>query len=105
MFPIGAGNWNNASDAGVFYRNWNDYRSNDNTNNGFRVAFPDSVSSLTALPGRLETKGALYPGVIAEISQAARSSIEGLAYRDRPRSPFSPSHPNASAPLSRARYA
>jgi hypothetical protein len=32
-----AGNWNNAANAGVFYRNWNNNRSNDNNNNGFRA--------------------------------------------------------------------
>jgi hypothetical protein len=32
------GNWGNASDAGVFYRNWNNNRTNNNTNNGFRAA-------------------------------------------------------------------
>ena len=37
LFPIAAGNWNNASNAGIFYRNWNNNRSNDNNNIGFRV--------------------------------------------------------------------
>jgi len=42
MFVQCAGNWNNSSDAGVFYRNWNNNRSNDNNNNGFRSS--DCVS-------------------------------------------------------------
>ena len=37
MFPLGSANWNNGSNAGVFYRNWNNYRSNDNDNYGFRA--------------------------------------------------------------------
>lgn len=38
LFPYASGNWNNAADAGVFYRNWNNNRSNDNNNAGFRAA-------------------------------------------------------------------
>ena len=33
------GNWNNTSNAGVFYANGNNPRSNYNTNIGFRPAF------------------------------------------------------------------
>lgn len=33
------GNWNNGSNAGVFYSNGNNGRSNVNTNIGFRAAF------------------------------------------------------------------
>lgn len=33
-----AGNWNESANAGVFYRNLNNNRSNDNNNNGFRAA-------------------------------------------------------------------
>lgn len=35
---IRGGNWNNASNAGVFNLNLNNLRSNVNTNIGFRVA-------------------------------------------------------------------
>ena len=38
FFPIASGNWNDAANAGVFYRNWNNNRSNDNNNIGFRAA-------------------------------------------------------------------
>lgn len=38
LFPMASGNWNNAANAGVFYRNWNNVRSNDNNNVGFRAA-------------------------------------------------------------------
>jgi len=37
------GNWSNAANAGVLYRNLNNYRSNDNNNAGFRAA--DCVST------------------------------------------------------------
>ncbi len=42
VFVQCSGNWNNAANAGVFYRNWNNNRSNDNTNNGFRSCDYDS---------------------------------------------------------------
>ncbi len=35
---MSAGNWNETANAGVFYRNLNNNRSNDNNNNGFRAA-------------------------------------------------------------------
>ena len=38
--PICGGNWNNAADAGVFYVNLNNPRSNANDNIGFRSALP-----------------------------------------------------------------
>lgn len=37
MFPIVGGNWSNAANAGVFYRNLNNNRTNDNTNYGARA--------------------------------------------------------------------
>ena len=33
------GNWNNGANAGVFYLNGNNSRSNANTNIGFRAAY------------------------------------------------------------------
>lgn len=38
--PICGGNWNNTSNAGVFYVNLNNTRSNSNSNIGFRSALP-----------------------------------------------------------------
>ncbi|TCI25586.1 hypothetical protein EVJ32_09705 [Exiguobacterium sp. SH5S4] len=38
VVPIRGGNWNNSSNAGVFYLNLNNPRSNANTNLGFRSA-------------------------------------------------------------------
>ena len=47
LFPLASGNWNNAADAGVLYRNWNNNRSNDNNNVGFRAADYDAFADLT----------------------------------------------------------
>ncbi|MDO4305768.1 MAG: hypothetical protein Q4C77_02960 [Eubacteriales bacterium] len=38
--PICGGNWNNTSNAGVFYVNLNNTRTNSNSNIGFRSALP-----------------------------------------------------------------
>ena len=37
---IAGGNWNNGAEAGVFYANGNNARSNSNNNVGFRAAYP-----------------------------------------------------------------
>lgn len=47
LFPMASGNWNNAANAGVFLRNWNNYRSNDNNNVGFRSSDYDASAYLT----------------------------------------------------------
>uniref|UniRef100_A0AAU8AY64 Enediyne biosynthetic pathway protein n=1 Tax=Dulem virus 37 TaxID=3145755 RepID=A0AAU8AY64_9CAUD len=39
-FPKRGGNWNNGTNAGVFYSNFNNARSNSDTNIGFRSAQP-----------------------------------------------------------------
>lgn len=38
MFPLASYNWNDNTNAGVWYRNFNNYRNNDNNNVGFRAA-------------------------------------------------------------------
>ena len=38
LVPYASGNWNNAANAGVFYRYWAHYRSYDFSNCGFRCA-------------------------------------------------------------------
>ena len=55
MVPIRGGNWNNGANAGVFYLNLNNARSNSNTNIGAR---PDSVH-LAASNGMVEQREAL----------------------------------------------
>lgn len=47
LFPMSSGNWNDAGNAGVFYRNWNYNRSNDNNNVGFRVSDYLAFADLT----------------------------------------------------------
>jgi hypothetical protein len=41
-WPLRGGNWNNGTNAGVFYLNLNNPRSNSNGNIGFRSALPCS---------------------------------------------------------------
>lgn len=43
--PIAGGNWNNGANAGVFYLNLNNTRTNSNSNIGFRSALPSLVRS------------------------------------------------------------
>lgn len=66
MFPRDGGNWNNGSNAGVFNRNWNNWRSNDNNNNGFRAG-ADSEPNLKHPNGDTGTKGDIHPGIYAKI--------------------------------------
>lgn len=64
------GNWNNTSNAGVFYVNGNNSRSNANTSLGFRSALPPHVRSLALTwhqDGTGETKGSIsVPSEIVE---------------------------------------
>ena len=52
LVPYASGNWNNAANAGVFYRNWNNNRSNDNNNYGFRCADYFATSDLIFRQGK-----------------------------------------------------
>ena len=47
LFPYASGNWNNAANAGVFYRFWSNNRSNGNLNAGIRCADYDAFADLT----------------------------------------------------------
>lgn len=38
LFPMAAGHWNDAADAGVFHRHWNNARSSGSSGVGFRAA-------------------------------------------------------------------
>lgn len=57
LVPFFSGYWNNGANAGVFYRNFNNNRSNDNNNAGFRAAdcgsLPDSPNGQTGAIGVL----------------------------------------------------
>ena len=72
LFPIASGNWNNTSNAGVFYRNWNNYRSNSNNNYGFRAAdyFADPV-----LTFRLGKTGDIGVDPSCILAKSARSGF------------------------------
>ena len=61
MFLLVGGNWTNGSIAGVFNRNWNNYRSNTNNPVGFRGAFSDSgFYPEILLIGNTGTKGSIF---------------------------------------------
>lgn len=62
LFPIASGNWNNAADAGLFYRNWNNNRSNDNNNYGFRAS--DYASAPDNLHGYTGNIGMACPAIL-----------------------------------------
>lgn len=80
MCPIAGGNWNNASDAGVWALNLNNSRSNSNTNVGFRA---DSETPRTP-DGDGGAKGGVflqgYPAKSVCFGHSGRASgLEGLA--------------------------
>ena len=57
------GNWNNGSNAGVFYLNGNNSRSNANTNIGFRAALALFVYFLRAkAQQKHQGKRDVFPG-------------------------------------------
>ena len=45
------GNWNNTGNAGVFYVNLNNARSNSNGNIGFRSALTSAMARFTRIHG------------------------------------------------------
>jgi hypothetical protein len=57
------GNWNNGTNGGVFYLNFNNPRSNSNTNNGGRPALPFAGYVCIALRGYIgaKVKGVCFP--------------------------------------------
>jgi hypothetical protein len=52
---LASGNWNNAAKAGVFFRNWNNYRTNANDDIGFRCAdyFAKLLTTLNEYTGNI----------------------------------------------------
>ena len=44
---MSAGNWNNGANDGAFYRNFNQNRSNDDNNYGFRACDYASLPDIT----------------------------------------------------------
>ena len=47
MFGVTCGNWNNSANAGVFNRNFNNNRSNDNNNASFRASDYNSIPKIS----------------------------------------------------------
>ena len=47
MFSVTCGNWNNSANAGVFNRNFNNNRTNDNNNVSFRVSDYSSIPKIS----------------------------------------------------------
>ena len=72
LFPIASGNWNNAAKAGVFYRNWNNNRSNDNNNVGFRASDYFAFSDLIFRRGKTGNIG-MAPSCI--LAKSARHDL------------------------------
>ncbi|MGJ9460135.1 hypothetical protein [Oceanobacillus sp. CF4.6] len=61
--PLRGGNWNNGANAGVFYLNLNNERSNSNSNIGFRSALVLIIrnSKDTVLVGSINENGLISP--------------------------------------------
>ena len=72
------GNWNNGSNAGVFYLNGNNSRSNANTNIGFRAALALFVYFLRPRPSRnTKAKGMHFPADKAKDTRSCCSAGGG----------------------------
>lgn len=67
--PICGGNWTNTGNAGVFYVNLNNARSNVNTNIGFRAALP-----LNARTGKIK----IDPAVRGDKGACFHSGSHGI---------------------------
>ena len=81
MLPIVGGNWNNGSNAGMFNRNWNNYRSNSNNNVGFRSAFSDYGSyPQDPLLDEVEPKGHAFP-VASLATKSANHQLSSSLFR------------------------
>lgn len=78
MCPISSGNWNNASNAGVWTFNLNNVRGNSNDNVGFRA---DSAS----IPHRVGThsgaKGDAFRLMDTTMAKSAGFRLSGRAVR------------------------
>lgn len=66
LFPMASGNWNDAGNAGVFYRNWNYNRSNDNNNVGFRASDYLAFADLTLLTANTGDIGVVPSCILAK---------------------------------------
>ena len=70
MYSVSCGNWNNADDAGLGCRNFNNNRSNSNNNTSFRAS--DYISSPETDKSDTGEIGMTFP-VIKKITKSAKS--------------------------------
>jgi hypothetical protein len=77
MLSVCCGNWNNAASAGLFYRNFNNNRSNDNNNASFRAS--DYISNPETEKTETGEIGMTLP-VIKNITKSAKSMTDNLSY-------------------------
>ena len=75
MCPISGGNWNNASNAGVWALNLNNVRGNSNNNVGFRA---DSISPHMT-QGNSGIKGDAFRRVMRVTAKSAGFRLSGRA--------------------------
>ena len=76
MCPIVCGNWNDASNAGVWNLNLNNTRTNTNNNVGFRA---DSESPQRLHQGHSGTKGDTFRRVACAAAKSACFRLSGRA--------------------------
>lgn len=69
MFSVACGNWNNSGNAGLFNRNFNNYRSNSNNNVSFRAS--DYVSKPKISDEKIGEIGVTFP--VSKITKSAKS--------------------------------
>ena len=80
------GNWNNGANAGVFYLNGNNSRSNANTNIGFRAALALFVYFLRAKAqqkhqGKPGKSDALEDAQVARLKAVVELRPDGIAHQ------------------------
>ena len=83
---LSCGNWNNGSNAGVFYRNLNNNRSNDNNNVGFRssdyFSLPDTTMVDTGDIGITSPASAKYADNETTLYSQSHITLEQIANLD-----------------------
>ena len=77
MFSVACGNWNNSGNAGLFNRNFNNNRSNDNNNASFRAS--DYISKPKISDEKIGEIGVTFP--VTKITKSAKSVTDkNLSY-------------------------
>ena len=88
--PIRGGNWNNTSNAGVFYLNLNNHRSNSNTNIGSRAALVllPEVNNLLVIFQCVRKKGLISLPACTSRQKTELPERQLVGLRKVPRSAF-----------------